>query len=54
MFNIAFHKDCISQIAGQVVIYRNETDDEVLCLGTETSESSAPTLFFPSLFHCSC
>lgn len=50
MFNIAFHNGCVAQIAGQVAIYCNETEDEVLCLGTETSEPSALTLLFPYVF----
>lgn len=50
MFNVTFHKDCIPQIAGQVAIYCNEREDEVLCLGTETSEPSAFPLFFSLFF----
>lgn len=50
MFNIAFHNGCVAQIAGPVAIYCNETEDEVLCLGTETSEPSALTLFSPMFF----
>lgn len=50
MFDVAFHKDCIPQIAGQVAIYYNETEDVVLCLGTQTIEPPAPTLFFICIF----
>lgn len=54
MFNIAFHNGCIPQVAGQVAIYCNETEDEVLCLGTEIPEPSAFTLSFsPCIFHYS-
>lgn len=50
MFDIAFHNGCIPQVAGQVAIYCNERKDEVLCLGTETPESSAFTISFPYVF----
>lgn len=41
MLNIVFHNGLIPQVAGQVAIYCNETEYEVLYLGTGTPETSA-------------
>lgn len=45
-----FLNDSVPQIAGQVAICCNKTEDEILCLGIETSETSSLSLFFPSVF----
>lgn len=49
ILDIAFHNGCIPQVAGQVAIYCNETEDEVLYSGTETSE---PSMFTPPFSLC--
>lgn len=52
MLDIAFHNGCIPQVAGQVAIYCNETEYEVLYLGPETPELSAFTPPFSlCIFH---
>lgn len=54
MVDIAFHNGCIPQVAGQIAIYCNETENESLYLVTETPEPSAFTLPFSlCIFHYS-